>query len=442
MRPRPPILTTMSSPSRLLGRLLPAAFVLGAALHAQIPNPQPIRPPGSKVSKPLPGTDRLMTSVNALTFAGHAPNDADRLFVVEQRGRIVILDLNTLVVNAVAFLDINSRVIDSGSERGLLGLAFHPDYANNGLFYVNYSRNTDGDTIVAEYGLTGDPDVADFASERILLTINQPQTNHNGGWVGFSPLDGYLYIAMGDGGNFCDTGSGHTTGIGNAQDLTTNLLGKMLRIDPLGGTPYGVPASNPFVGITGDDEIWAYGLRNPWRNSFDRLTGDFYIGDVGQDLREEVDFQDANSIGGENYGWRCREGDACSTNSPSSCPTTTGCTCPGDMPSLTAPIYDYRHGAPPAPATFVCSVVGGYVYRGNMFPQLFGDYFFADFCGNAIWSFRVQDGALKDYRNQTSALTPSIDGFSISAITSFGEDANGELYIVTSSAVFKIVPRP
>ena len=424
--------------SRVPVLLLAAGLCLGSTHQAQIQNPQPTRPPRG----PLPGTDRVMTSAVALTFATHAPGDAERLFVVEQRGRILILDLGTLVVNAAPFLDINSRVIDTGSERGLLGLAFHPDYATNGLFYVNYSRNGDGDTIVAEYEVTGDPDVADFASERILLTIDQPQSNHNGGWMDFSPVDGFLYIATGDGGNACDTGTGHTTGIGNAQDLTTNLLGKVLRIDPLGGLPYGVPATNPFVGVTGDDEIWAYGLRNPWRASFDSRTGDLYIADVGQDLREEIDFQSVTSIGGENYGWRCREGNACSTASPSSCPATTGCTCPGSMPSLTPPIRDYSHLAPPPPTSGVCAVTGGYVYRGSVFPQLEGRYFFADYCGHAIWSFRVVNGVLKQYRDHTSLLTPSLDGFTVSFIASFGEDANRELYLVASGGVFKVVPRP
>ena len=427
-------------PRPSLACLVLAATCIGTGLHAQVLNPQPqqTRPP----PRPLPGTDRVMSSAVALTYATHAPGDTERLFVVEQRGRIVILELDTLVVKGTPFLDINSRVIDTGSERGLLGLAFHPDYANNGFFYVNYSRNGDGDTIVAEYAVTGDPDVADFDSERILLTIDQPQSNHNGGWLDFSPLDGNLYIATGDGGNACDSGTGHTTGIGNAQDLTTNLLGKMLRIDPLGGVPYGIPASNPFVGISGDDEIWSYGLRNPWRASFDRLTGDLYIGDVGQDLREEVDFQSAASVGGENYGWRCREGNACSTASPSSCPATTGCTCPGSMPSLTPPIRDYSHTAPPPPTGFVCAVIGGYVYRGSVFPQLRGRYFYGDNCGNAIWSFRVKDGLLKQHHDATSLLTPSLDGFAITSIRSFGEDASGELYIAASGGVFKIVPRP
>lgn len=416
--------------SLLLALALPAA--------AQIQNPQQTRPRDLR----NPGSDRLMTSAVALTGATHAPGDPNRLFVMEQRGRILILDLNTLVVEAVPFLDIDSRIINSGNERGLLGLAFHPDYANNGLFYVNYSRNTDGDTVVAEYAVTGDPDVADFNSERILLTIDQPQSNHNGGWLDFSPLDGYLYIAAGDGGNFCDTGTGHTAGIGNAQDVTSNLLGKMLRIDPLGGSPYGIPATNPFVGITGDDEIWAYGLRNPWRASFDSLTGDLYIGDVGQDLREEVDYQPAASIGGENYGWRCREGNACSVNGASGCPTTTGCTCPASQPSLTPPIHDYTHSSPPAPAAFVCTVVGGYVYRGSALPQFDGHYFFADYCGNAVWSFKVENGVQTGYKNRTHQLTPSIDGFGLANMISFAEDADRELYIVTQNALFKIVPRP
>ncbi|HEX6884700.1 MAG TPA: PQQ-dependent sugar dehydrogenase [Planctomycetota bacterium] len=423
-------------------RHLPISFLALLALPtaAQIPNPGQVRP--NKGLPSAPASDRLMTSASALTYATHAPGDPNRLFVVEQRGRILILDLNTLTVDPVPFLDIDSRVIGTGNERGLLGLAFHPDYANNGLFYVNYSRNADGDTIVAEYEVTIDPDVADFSSERILLTIDQPQTNHNGGWLDFSPLDGYLYIATGDGGNFCDTGTGHTAGIGNAQDLTTNLLGKMLRIDPLGGTPYGIPASNPFVGIAGDDEIWSYGLRNPWRASFDSANGDLYIGDVGQDIREEISYQPGGSFGGENYGWRCREGDACATAGASGCPTTTGCACSGPVAGLVEPIHAYAHGNPPAPANFVCTVVGGYVYRGSAIPALRGHYLLADYCGNALWSFRVVNGVKTDFRIRNPELSPSLDGFNLTSIVSFGEDANREMYVVTQSAVFKIVPQP
>lgn len=422
--------------------LLGLALAAPAVLQAQTSPTLPTRP--SALDAPRLGTDRLMTSVNSLTFATHAPGDPDRLFVVEKRGRIMILDLNTLVLSGTPFLDIDSRVTNSiggSSELGLLGLAFHPDYANNGLFYVHYS-NLLNDTVVAEYAVTANPDVADFNSERIVLTVDQPQTNHNGGWIGFSPLDGYLYIALGDGGNFCDTGAGHTAGIGNAQDITSNLLGKMLRIDPTGGVPYAIPATNPFVGISGDDEIWAYGLRNPWRASFDSATGDLYIGDVGQDLREEVDYQPSSSFGGENYGWRCREGNACSTAGASACPATTGCTCPTVQPSLTPPVHEYSHSPPPAPTTFVCSVIGGYVYRGAALPHLAGHYFLADFCGNAIWGFRIHDGAKIGFKNWTSQLTPSLDGFAVTSIQSFGEDANGEIYIVSSTAIYKIVPRP
>jgi glucose/arabinose dehydrogenase len=412
-----------------------APFLLGSLLHAQIPNPQKTRP-GQGIPLFKPGTDRIMTSATALTQATHAPGDTGRLFVVEQRGRIVVLDLATEVVNPVAYLDIDSRVIGGGGERGLLGLAFHPDYQSNGLFYVNYSRNGDGATVIAEYAVTIDPDVADFNSERILLTIAQPQSNHNGGWLDFSPLDGYLYIATGDGGNACDTGTGHTAGIGNAQDTTANLLGKLLRIDPLGGLPYGIPATNPFVGLSGDDEIWAYGLRNPWRCGFDSLTGDLYVGDVGQNLLEEVNFQDGGSIGGENYGWRCREGTGCSTSSPSSCPTTTGCTCPGSTPGLVDPIHDYNS------TSAHCTVIGGYPYRGSLFPQLQGDYFFADYCSEGIWAFKVVNGVKTDFRSWKAEFTPSIDGFNISSIVSFGEDADRELYLIAASAIFKVVPQP
>jgi len=420
--------------------VIPALVLAGLSAQAQTPiNPTQVSG-GAGVRPPEPpkfGTDRLVTSAVSLTGAVHAPGDATRMFVTEQRGRILILDLGTNTFLGTPFLDIDSRVINTGNERGLLGLAFHPNYASNGLFYVNYSRNTDGDTVVAEYQVTANPNVADFNSERILLTIDQPNSNHNGGWMGFSPLDDYLYIATGDGGNFCDTGTGHTSGIGNAQDLT-KLLGKMLRIDPLGGIPYGVPASNPFVGVAGADEIWAYGLRNPWRASFDRDTGDLYVGDVGQDIREEVDFQPGLSIGGENYGWRCREGFACASNGASGCPSTTGCTCPTEQPTLTSPVHDYSHAGNPG----VCTVIGGYVYRGSALPQLHGRYFFADYCSGDIWSFRLIDGVKQGFRSFKPDFSPSLDGFNINSIQSFGEDANGELYIVTSSAIFKIVPVP
>jgi glucose/arabinose dehydrogenase len=421
-----------------------APLLLSAAAAAQtLPANKASVPRSSGIPIPKPASDRIYSSPGvSLVFATHVPLDTARLFIVEQRGRILWMDLGTLTVSGTPFLDIQGIVNDLSNEQGLLGLAFHPDYASNGRFYVNYTRNGDGSTVVAEYAVSGDPNVADAGSARTLLVIAQPQTNHNGGWMGFGPLDGYLYIATGDGGNFCDTGTGHTAGTGNAQDITANLLGKILRIDPLAAVPYGIPASNPFVGISGDDEIWAYGLRNPWRASFDSATGDLYIGDVGQDLREEISYQPAASTGGANYGWRCREGTACSTSGASGCPATTGCNCPGADPTLTPPVHAYSHQNPPAPAGFVCAVTGGYVYRGATFPQLLGHYLFADFCGDAIWSFRVEGGVRVDYTDRTDALSPSLDGFNVTNIQSFGEDASGELYIVSSSSIFKLVPRP
>jgi glucose/arabinose dehydrogenase len=210
------------------------------------------------------------------------------------------------VLLGAAFLDIQARVDDAGNEQGLLGLAFHPDFAANGFFYVSYT-GTDDDLRISRFLVpAGAPDAADEASEAVLLTVGQPQTNHNGGWLGFGPSDGYLYIATGDGGGAGDEGGGHTQGVGNAQDITANLLGKILRIDVDGsdapGGSYGIPPGNPFVGIEGDDEIWAHGLRNPWRNAFDAVTGDLYIADVGQSSWEEIDFQHASSAGGENWG--------------------------------------------------------------------------------------------------------------------------------------------
>ena len=217
-------------------------------------------------------------------FVTAAPGDESRLFVVEQAGRIRIVDLTAEppALVATAFLDITDRVINDANERGLLGLAFHPDFQNNRWFYVDYT-GAGGTTFVSRFSVPAEtPQLADATSEQMLLTLAQPQGNHNGGWLGFGPLDGMLYIATGDGGGGGDDDAGHTPGVGNSQDITSNLLGKLLRIDvDAGGGAYGIPADNPFVGAPGDDEIWAYGLRNPWRNAFDRVTGDLYIADVG-----------------------------------------------------------------------------------------------------------------------------------------------------------------
>ena len=254
--------------------------------------------------------ERVASGLAHPVFLTTPPGDFDRVFIIEQHtGRIRILDLASGIVQPTPFLTVTG--LSGGGERGLLGLAFHPNYANNGFFYVNITVPA---TRILRYSVSiGDPDVADPASQTSILEIEQPQENHNGGWIGFGP-DGYLYIATGDGGASNDSGTGHTPAIGNAQDLTS-LLGKILRLDVDGddfpydaNRNYSIPALNPFVGIAGNDEIWAYGLRNPWRPSFDRLTGDLYIADVGQGACEEINLQLAESSGGENYGWRLREG--------------------------------------------------------------------------------------------------------------------------------------
>lgn len=314
----------------------------------------------------------------------------DRLFVVEQGGRIKIID-GTGTVLATPFLNISS-LTNSGGERGLLGLAFHPNYAENGYFFVNYT-DLSGDTRVVRYSRsTDDPNIADPNSAMQVIFIDQTQGNHNGGCIKFGP-DGYLYIGMGDGGGAGDTPN-------NSQN-TSLLLGKMLRLDVDSETPYAIPADNPFIGNANvRDEIWAIGLRNPWRFSFDRETGDMWIGDVGQNAFEEIDFQPADSPGGENYGWRCYEAD-----SPYN---LTGCT-----DDYVFPAYAIPH------ATGVCSITGGFVYRGTAYPQLVGKYIFADFCSRDF--FMVEpDG--------DGGWTGELIGEYPYSITSFGEGADGELY--------------
>ena len=380
-------------------------------------------------------TVRVAGDLDHVVFATYAPGDYTRLFIVEKQGRIKIVNLKTGVLSGQLFLDIDALVGGGGStsnEQGLLGLAFHPDYQKNGFFYVNYTKNSDAqfheDTVIARYEVDpGNPDVALPNSALILLTFDQPFGNHNGGWIGFGPNDGYLYISTGDGGNQCDPGQ-------RAQDITNQLLGKMLRIDVDGDNAgnYGIPESNPFVGIIGDDEIWAYGLRNPWRPSFDRATGDLYIADVGQDAREEINFQPNDSTGGENYGWDCMEGSDCQA---AGCPAGA-CVC--FSPDLTDPIHEYNH-------FLGRSLTGGYVYRGCAIPTLDGTYFFADYVSDRLWSFTYDGKNNPIVTSRIAELSPSSDGFPIDDISSFGEDARGEVYIVDQGGgfngqVFKIVP--
>jgi len=314
-------------------------------------------------------------------------------------------------VLATSFLDIRSLVGCCG-ERGLLGLAFHPRYSENGFFFVDYT-NTAGDTVIARYRISSDPAVADSSSGVTLLTISQPFANHNGGQIAFGP-DGYLYVGMGDGGSANDP-------MCNGQ-RDESLLGKVLRIDvdANASSPpfYGIPADNPFAAPGGArDEIWAKGLRNPWRFSFDRSTGDLFIGDVGQGAREEIDFQAAGSPGGWNYGWKVMEGTICGGGGTSGCPTgVPAC----NSPVLALPILEYSHSGAD------CSVTGGYVYRGRQFPQLAGTYLYGDYCTGKIW------GAT----NAAGAWSARLFSQRASNLTTFGEDASGELYLATENGRF------
>lgn len=359
---------------------------------------------------------RVATGLAQPVFATSAPGRPDKLFVVEKEGTIKILDPATGATSD--FLEIPAGELLTGGEQGLLGLAFHPDYATNRQFYV-YLVNADGNIEVREYKRSiGDQNVANPNSGDLILTIAHPvETNHNGGWMGFGK-DGFLYISVGDGG-----GSGDANG--NSQNKNV-LLGKMLRIDVDGddfksdSKDYAIPDDNPFADANGADEIWAYGLRNAWRPSFDRLTGDLYIADVGQAKREEINFQPGTSDGGENYGWNIREGKIPFEGGP-----TAG---------LTDPLIDYRHDSSGGE-----SVTGGYVYRGQA-AGMQGVYLYADFISDRIWSFRVVDGKAVDAAERTDQFKAS--GGSIDAIASFGEDGRGNLYIVgIDGEIFKLAPR-
>ena len=322
-----------------------------------------------------------------------APAGDPRLFVVEQSGRIRIIADGA--VAEAPFLDV-SDLVSTGGERGLLGLAFHPDYASNGRFFVNYTDNR-GDTQVVGYTVSSDANAADPASASTILSVEQPAANHNGGWLAFGP-DGYLYIGMGDGG-------GANDGFKNGQNLDA-LLGKILRIDVDGAAPYAIPPDNPFANGGGAPEIFVYGVRNPWRNAFD--GNDFYIADVGQGRLEEVNVI-TTADAGANLGWNIMEGDKCFQ--AASC----------EQSGLVLPIHVYSHSAG-------CSITGGYVYRGAAIPELDGRYFFGDYCSGAIYALRYADGAASDVVN----LGQQFKFKRVGSITSFGLDAAGELYVMTS----------
>ncbi|MBI5353902.1 MAG: PQQ-dependent sugar dehydrogenase [Chloroflexi bacterium] len=312
-----------------------------------------------------------------------ADDGSGRIFIIEKYGTIRIFENEQLL--ASPFLDISDRVNDSGNEMGLLGLAFHPDYEQNGFFYVNYT-GAGGNTFISRFHAADN--IADPSSEKILLTVNQPFSNHKGGALAFGQ-GGYLYIGLGDGGSGGDP-------FGNGQNLNT-LLGKILRIDVNNGDPYAIPADNPFVNTAASPEIWGYGLRNPWRFSFDRVTGDLYIGDVGQNAWEEIDFVPRGQ-GGLNFGWNYIEGNhAFSGNPPAS-------------DQLTYPVAEYNHA-------LGCSITGGYVYRGAM-PEWNGIYLYGDYCFGTIWGLILSNG---EWQNQVTFETGV-------TITSFGQDESGEMY--------------
>ena len=334
-----------------------------------------------------------------------APGDTARLFIVEKPGRILIFKNGGL--NPDPFLDISSRV-SNGSEQGLLGLAFHPQYATNHKFYVDYTDGN-GDTHVVEFLASANPDSAS-ATEREILFVGQPAANHNGGQIAFGP-DGYLYIALGDGGGAGDT-------YHNGQNLGS-LLAKILRLNVDSGSPYSIPADNPFVGRTGArEETWDYGLRNPWRFCFDRSNGDLYIADVGQNLWEEVDYE-PHGAGGKNYGWNVMEGLHCYGSA----------TC--NQTGLTLPVVEYQHssGGP-------CDVQGGYVYRGSRVTQLTGYYLYIDYCTGAVAGFKYVGGAATAIR-YWNEVSPG------GGVVSWGEDSRGELYLMTyGGTVYRIIPLP
>lgn len=373
-----------------------------------------VPPPARAAVRAVPVVSGLSSPVLVTAPAG----DFDRLFVVQQGGRVRLLKGGVLL--GTPFLDLSSRV-STGGERGLLGLAFHPDYLRNGRFFVSYT-NPQGNSVVSELRVSSfSPDVADATSERVLLTQQQPYANHNGGNLVFSPADGFLYVGLGDGGSSGDPD--------NRAQSDATWLGKLLRLDVDGVSPgkaYAVPPDNPFAGAGGLPlpEIWAKGLRNPWRFSFDRRTSDLYLGDVGQDLWEEVDFQPGGAPGGANYGWRLMEGLHC-YNPPSGC-------APGSL--LTLPILEYPHGGSPAR----CSVTGGFVVRSPRLPEWAGRYLFADYCSGEVWSLVQRDGAAVEARSEVAELTGG--GTTLGNVTSFGEDARGDVYVAsaTGGAVYRL----
>lgn len=382
---------------RMGGAVIAGALGLAtvAACGTEVGAP-PVASPGGEATANHFALERAATGLDRPTFVGAAPGDPDALWVLEQAGRVLRLAGGQRTVA----LDLSERTA-VGSERGLLGVAFHPSFERNGRFFVFYTR-TDGDIVVARFTANQDRTAASASTGAALLRIeHSAESNHNGGGMAFEP-DGYLYIAVGDGG-----GSGDPEG--DARSITRNYLGKILRID-VNGTGagafdrYSIPPGNPYRGRTGLDEIWARGLRNPWRISFDRSTGALWIADVGQGRREEIDRQSRTATPGRDYGWNIMEGSTCYR--PSACPLA------GD----TLPVAEYGH------TDGNCSITGGFVHRGTQEPGLVGRYLFADYCSGRIWSIP----------STGSGHTPTLGIDTNLRITSFGEAESGNIYVVAS----------
>jgi glucose/arabinose dehydrogenase len=360
----------------------------------------------------LISTELVASGLNMPVYVTAPPGDS-RLFIVERAGVIKLLKDGSVL--PTPFMDISGIVSSAYTERGLLGLAFDPDFAANRRFYVHYT-DLSGNTVIARYEVdSGDPDLSDLGTAQVVFTQTQPYSNHNGGSINFGP-DGYLYFGLGDGGSGGDPD-------GRGQDPTT-LLAKFIRID-VHSLPYTIPPTNPFVGNAGVlGEIWAIGLRNPYRWSFDRDTGDMWIADVGQSAWEEIDFEPAGSPGGRNYGWSLMEGLHC-FNPPTDCGSDT----------LDLPIYEYSHDSGE------CSIIGGYVYRGLGIPELQGYYLFGDYCSNRFWALQYDDSEITDFVDLTAELNP---GGQIGALSCIGEGGDGELYLVDldgslSGEIYKVV---
>ena len=404
----------MQKPRRILSVALLAT--VGASLGVTWP----------ATANPAAYAQLFATGLNQPLFLTHAPGDTQHVFVCERPGMIRAINVADGSVITTPMLDITAKVSLQG-DGGFLGLAFDPAYTTNGYIYVLYIDATSLNEFIVRYHVPTGTLVADPTSAYTIWTFARP-VGHYGGWLGFSPTNGYLYISSGDG----DTGAFYDL-LNAAQTTVNQPLGKIFRIDPHSddfpndpNRNYHIPPTNPFVGKTGDPEIWSYGVRNPFRCSFDRATGDFYFGDVGQDSWEEVNMEPASSPGGRNYGWRCMEGNTCTG--------AGGCTC-GD-PSLTPPIYTYPH-------TQGNSAIGGYVYRGAAIPALQGTYFYGDWGTSKVWSFTPSAGGISNLQDQTISLSPAGGPYPISQPAGLGEDAAGEIYICNLTGnILKIVPYP